>query len=35
MNKKVMIYVLIFIAGVAAAPAVRKLPLMDKLPTIG
>lgn len=34
MNKN-LIYVLVFLAGVMAADAVRKLPLANKLPTFG
>lgn len=34
MNKKTLIYVAVFLAGVVLASRVRALPLMDKLPTI-
>jgi hypothetical protein len=33
MDKKWLIYGLIFLAGVYAAPKVRTLPLLGKLPT--
>lgn len=34
MNKKWMIYAAIFLAGVVAAPKVRTLPGINKLPTL-
>lgn len=34
MNKKWMIYGGIFLLGVIAAPKVRQLPLLSKLPTV-
>lgn len=33
-DKKWLIYALIFLGGVVAAPKVRTLPLLNKLPTI-
>ena len=35
MNNKVVIYAIIFVLGVVAAPAVRGLPVLNKLPSIG
>lgn len=35
MKNKWVIYGLIFLAGVVAAPKVRQLPVLDKLPSIG
>ena len=34
MDKKWVIYGLIFLAGVVAAPKVRTLPLLNKLPSV-
>lgn len=34
MDKKHLIYVLVFLAGVVAAPKVRTLPVLNKLPSI-
>ena len=33
-KKEHVIYVVIFLAGVMLAPQVRRLPVLDKLPTI-
>jgi hypothetical protein len=33
-NKKTMIYVAVFLAGVVLAGQVRSLPLLNKLPTL-
>lgn len=35
MDKKWIVYGLIFVAGVVAAPKVRTLPGLSKLPSIG
>lgn len=35
MDKKWLIYGVIFLAGVVAAPKVRSLPGLSKLPSIG
>ena len=34
MDKKYLIYALVFLAGVVLAPKVRSLPLLDKLPSV-
>jgi hypothetical protein len=34
MNKKTLIYVAVFLAGVVLAGRVRSLPVLDKLPTL-
>jgi hypothetical protein len=34
MDKKYLIYALVFLAGVVLAPKVRSLPLLDRLPSI-
>ncbi len=34
MDKKYVIYALVFLAGVVLAPKVRSLPLLDKLPSV-
>ena len=34
MNKQTMIYLAIFLGGVVLAGQVRKLPLLNKLPTV-
>ncbi len=34
MDKKWLVYGLVFMAGVVLAPKVRALPLMDKLPSL-
>jgi hypothetical protein len=34
MNKKWLIYAAVFLAGVVAAPRVRQLPGLNKLPSI-
>jgi len=33
-DKKYVIYALVFLAGVVLAPKVRSLPLLDKLPSV-
>jgi hypothetical protein len=34
MNKKTLVYVAVFLAGVVLAGRVRALPMLDKLPTL-
>lgn len=34
MNKKTLLFVAVFLAGVVAAGPVRQLPLLNKLPTL-
>lgn len=34
MNKKMLIYLALFVAGVVLAGQVRQLPLANKLPTV-
>lgn len=34
MNKKMLVYVAVFLAGVVLASQVKSLPLLNKLPTV-
>jgi len=34
-TKKYLIYAAVFLAGVVTSAAVRKLPVLNKLPTVG